>query len=858
MIGRTLGAYHVVAKLGEGGMGEVYRATDSRLKRDVALKVLPADVAGSRDRLTRFQREAELLASLNHPHIAHVYGLEESGGTIALVMELVDGEDLSRRIARGPVAIGEALSIATQIAHALEAAHDQGIIHRDLKPSNIKVRPDGTVKVLDFGLAKSLTPAVTDVPTLTAISAAGVMIGTPAYMSPEQARGDATGPETDIWAYGVVLYEIFTGVSPFARKSTAETLAQVLSTKPDESRLPAGTPAGVRRVIRRCLEMDPRRRWRHMGDIRLELEEAAAIPGDATPSASGVSAPIVMTRRRALVYGAASVGFLAAGLAGGVLLDRRLRPSAVSPSFRRLTFRRGIIRSARFAPDGQTILFGAGWDGGRCRVHTVRIDGPESRPLDFPDGNLLAISRSGEVALSLGSHHNGVMTYGTLARVPMSGGAPRQMVEGVRFADWSPDGSDLAIVRSVDGRDRLEFPIGKVLFAPADGQGTGLGFARVSPDGQRIAFVHYQHPQLLSGRVAIVDHAGTVTPLSGDYLNIHGLAWRGNEIVYTAGVERPLSRAVCTVTPGGAARIMTQTPGNVSVWDALPDGRLVTAHTDDRVFMAVHRPGDVVDRDLSWLDASYLGDLSSDGKLLLFTEVGQGGGAGFVAYLRATDGSPAVRLGDGRVLALSPDARWAIRAPANYRTPGLELIPTGAGEPRRLADHGLICLGARWLPDGKRVVLSAIEAGHRDRLFLHDLGPDRPTALTPEGTGSWWVISPDGSSVAAHGPGSTIRIYDTNSAAAREVPGLTGNEKPVGWIPEGLLVIRADDPASPPGEIYKIDISTGRQSSWKNILPRDPAGLMSLLGIRITPDGQSHAHVWGRALSDLYLTDGLI
>jgi len=857
VIGSTLGPYRLVAKLGEGGMGEVYRATDARLKREVALKVLPADVAGSADRLARFQREAELLASLNHPHIAQVYGLEESTDTVALVMELVDGEDLSERIARGPVPIAEALQIAMQVARALEAAHDQGIIHRDLKPANIKVRSGGTVKVLDFGLAKSLTPAVAEVPTLTAISSVGMIIGTPAYMSPEQARGEATGRETDIWAFGVVLYELLTGVSPFARPSATETLAQVLTAKPDESLLPPQTPTGVRRVIRRCLENDPKRRWRNLGDVCIELEDAIASPAESPTAASGTP-PTNVTRRRALLYGAASVGFLASGIAGALLLDRRRRP-ATPPSFRRLTFRRGIIRSARFAPDGQTILYGAGWDGERCRVHTVRVDGPESRALDFPDANVLAISRSGEVALSLGPHHDGVMTYGTLARAPISGGAPRKVLDEVRFADWSPDGSDLAIVRRVDGRDRLEFPVGKVLFAPTDAQGTGLGFPRFSPDGKRIAFVNYRHPLSLAGRVAIVDHAGTVTALSPEYRNIHGLAWTGDEIVYTAALalDLPFSRAVCTVTPAGVAQTIAQMPGNTTVWDALPDGRLVAAQTDDRVVMAVRRPGDAVDRDLSWLDASFLSDLSIDGKNVLFNEFGLGGGPEGSAYLRGTDGSEAVRLSAGAGAALSPDGRWAVRLPGGATASYLELLPTGAGEPRRLDGHGLSYINARWLPDGKRIVVVALEPGRQMRLFRHDLGPGRPIPLTPEGISPWWAASPDGSMIVAQGPGSAIRIYDVNGGAARELAGLTGSERPVGWIADGLLVMRPADPASPLGEVYKVDINTGSQSPWKNILPSDRAGLMAFVAFRVTGDGKTHAYTWSRALSSLYIADGL-
>src|SRR6478752_5694103 len=253
-------------------MGEVYQATDSRLKREVALKVLPADVAGSSDRLARFQREAEILASLNHPHVAQVYGLEESGNTIALVMELVEGEDLSQRISRGPVPIGEALQIATQVANALEAAHDQGIIHRDLKPANIKVRRDGTVKVLDFGLAKSLAAAgnagadLTNSPTIAtpAMTQVGIILGTAAYMSPEQAKGRRADKRSDVWAFGCVLYEMLSGRRTFEGEEVSETLASVLRSDPDWTALPRETPAPIRALLEGSLKRDRRDR---IGDI---------------------------------------------------------------------------------------------------------------------------------------------------------------------------------------------------------------------------------------------------------------------------------------------------------------------------------------------------------------------------------------------------------------------------------------------------------------------------------------------------------------------------------------------------------------------------------------------------------------
>ena len=276
--GTRLGVYEVTAQIGEGGMGQVFRAIDTKLKRHVAIKILPPALAADHDRLTRFQREAEVLASLNHPHIAGIYGLEENDGASALVMELVEGEDLSQRISRGAIAIDEALPIAKQIAEALEAAHEQGIVHRDLKPANIKVRDDGTVKVLDFGLAKMLEPATVVPanpslsPTITTpgVTRYGVVLGTAGYMSPEQARGKPADKRSDVWAFGCVLYEMLTGKRVFEGAEITDVLAAVVRDEPDWSRLPAATPSGVRRLLRRALRKDRRQRLADMSDVRIE------------------------------------------------------------------------------------------------------------------------------------------------------------------------------------------------------------------------------------------------------------------------------------------------------------------------------------------------------------------------------------------------------------------------------------------------------------------------------------------------------------------------------------------------------------------------------------------------------------
>jgi dipeptidyl aminopeptidase/acylaminoacyl peptidase len=487
------------------------------------------------------------------------------------------------------------------------------------------------------------------------------------------------------------------------------------------------------------------------------------------------------------------------------------------------------------------------------------VDSPESRPLDLPDANVLAISRFGQLALTLGAHLEGVLTYGTLAHVSIAGGTPRQMVEDVKFADWSPDGSELAIVRRVDGRDRLEFPIGKVLVEPGAGDRTGLGFPRIAPDGRRVAFVQYRSPGSLFGNVAIVDQSGAITALSDEYLNVHGLTWKGDEIYYTAANEQHLFRALYAVSPGGTRRTITRIPGNATLWDASPDGRLVIAQTDDRAVVIARHPGDVADRDLSWLDASWVADLSHDGRLVLFTETGQGAGPTMAVYLRGTDGSQAVRLGEGQAIALSPDTRWALCAPADDpASPSeyLELLPTGAGEPRRLAGNGVLYTNAAWLPDGKRIIVSAIEPGHRARLYLQDLEQGHRTSLTPEGVTSW-VVSHDGATIAARGPTPGIHLYPVNGTAPRELMGAAGSGVPIGWIRDGLLIRRPDDPRAPRGEIYRVDVRTGELEAWKNILPHDPAGIMVLVSFCVTPDGRSSAYSWHRALSNLYVTDGL-
>ena len=451
--GKRLGVYDITAQIGQGGMGHVYRATDTRLKRQVALKVLPDSFANDPDRLARFQREAQVLASLNHTNIAHIHGLEDSGGVRALVMELVEGEDLAQRLTRGPIPIDEALPLAKQIAEALEAAHEQGIIHRDLKPANIKVREDGTVKVLDFGLAKAMDPhpsssaaaALADSPTITnaaAMTAAGIILGTAAYMSPEQARGKVVDKRTDLWAFGCVLYEMLTGLRPFGGDDVTDTIAAVVRADPDWSRLPANTPAAIRRLLRRCLEKERVRRLADAADARLELDEALhRTAGDAYADPVGQSASRAAHTgwERALPW--VSTGVLAAVLAVAFVLwptwpvvppTRVTRmtvatPESVTPSIN------GVDGNLALSPDGASVVF-VGNHGTQLFV----------RPLDSLEPVLVFSGRSvrgpfvqpNSQWVGFSSDNNALM------KVRMTGGPPIKLTtidSTPRGATWAPD-----------------------------------------------------------------------------------------------------------------------------------------------------------------------------------------------------------------------------------------------------------------------------------------------------------------------------------------------------------------------------------------------------------------------------------
>jgi Tol biopolymer transport system component len=448
------------------------------------------------------------------------------------------------------------------------------------------------------------------------------------------------------------------------------------------------------------------------------------------------------------------------------------------------------------------------------------------------------------------------MTYGTLARVSLAGGAPREMLEAVKYADWSPDGSELAIVRRVDGRELLEFPVGTVIAEPSS-VGGGFSFPRVSPDGERVAFFELVSAGGLTGSIAVIDLRTRERILSPPYLNVFGLAWNGDEVWFTAAHERNLYRdAIHAMAGDGSTRIVCRTPGNASLHDVSPDGRVLMAHTVDRGGISVLAPGDVAERDLSWLDAPNLADISRDGSTVLFTEAGVGGGPGASVYLRATTGSPAVRLGDGWAVALSPDGRWALSVKSTVvPSTHLDLLAVGPGQSARIEHAGFTYGRATWLPDGERVVVQAQEKADASRLYILDLDSRALEAITPkDAVVREWAVSPDGALVAVES-GSGVDLYDVGGGEALGVPGVTGADGLVAWIEGGLLV--TEDTSQASLKVFLVEPRSGRRELWKEIAPRDPAGIMSVVRLTVTPDGRAYGYTWHRAISDLYLVEGL-
>jgi Tol biopolymer transport system component len=855
--GERLGPYEILAPLGAGGMGEVFRARDSRLGREVAVKVLPPALAADGERRRRFELEARAAGGFNHPNIVAIHDVGHQDGTHYVVSELLEGETLRARLGAAPPPAHRALDYGLQIARGLAAAHEHGVVHRDLKPENLFVTRDGLVKILDFGLAKlalgeeavdSSDPAA--LPTLTRGTSPGTMVGTVGYMSPEQVRGQAVDHRSDIFSLGAILYEMFAGRRAFQRASAVEALNAILKEEPpdlvDSSR---PLPPGLDRVVRHCLEKRPEERFQSARDLLFDLETISGL----TVSGAGATVSRAPGGARRRVRTGLAIAALVALPLVGFLAGRQVKRRAL-PVYHQVTFHRGTVTAARFAPDGGTIVYSAAWDGGPPDVFQGRLDSPDARGVGFP-GALLQGVAAGEMALIQSGPGGSV-----LGRVPLAGGALRSIVENPTAADWSPNGTELAVVRFGGAGVRLELPPGRVLY-----ETTGnVSWPRISPRGDAVAFI--DHPFLRDdrGAIALVDREGRRTVLADGWASAQGLAWSpdGREVWFTAARTEARSQ-LYAVDRAGRLRLVTTAPSRLVLHDIAPDGRVLLAQNVVRMDVSVLPPGASEERPLSWHDYSLAVYLSPDGRRVLISESGEAGGRGYGVYLRATDGSPAVHLGEGHVFGLSHDGQWVLTAPLDRPT-RLVLLPTGAGSPRTLPLPGLArFLWAGFFPDGERIAVLGSEAERPLRLFALDAagGPLRPIA--PEGVVmSSNTISPDGRSFLGFRTGQgpqRFRLYPVGGGEDVAVPGVEPGDSPVDWADDGrsLFVLPSGSRSQSSLKVVRLDTRTGARTPWREIRALDPVGVVGLEGLRVTPDGKSYAYNIRRILSTLFVVEGL-
>ncbi|WP_394843558.1 protein kinase [Pendulispora brunnea] len=834
--GRRVGPYTIVAFAGRGGMGEVYRARDPRLGRDVAIKVLPARFAGDSERLARVQVEARATGKIAHPHAVTVFDVGTHDGVPYLVTEWLTGMTLGERLARGKLAMPEVCRLGAQLARALGAAHDNGVIHRDLKPDNVFLCEGGSCKVLDFGVARLVASFEEFQPGLA--TEPGVLVGTVGYMSPEQIRSEEVDARTDLFALGAVLYEMATGRKPFGAGSPVERMTATLRDEPP----PCEGELGA--IVARCLAKSPANRYQSAHDLAFQLEALAKAPALARPEPP--------RSRRSL---AALAAVALAGMALAFFVGRHTvaHESTERPTYRPLTFARGNVLSARYSHDGHTVVYSASWDGGPAQLYTMRTELPGAKPLGL-NADVRGISAQGELAMLLNPQFFEMGTpSGTLARLRLGGGAPREVLERVFEADWSPNGAELAAVSKTETRYRIEYPIGNVRY---EGE-AWPSHLRVSPRGDKLAFLFHRDPKDDMGAVALLEGNGPMRELSGGWGSIRGLAWApgGKEIWFTAARTGADYGLYAIDEAGGEPRLVDRMAGSILLHDISADGKALVDHREHRTALYVGNAQG--EQDLTSTSGAYLTGLSADGRSMVYSDEDASEGPDYGAYLRTTDGAPPVRLGNGMPFALSPDGRWVIVA-LHGMPMTLSLVPTGPGGARKLSLGPVATVfEVRFFPDGRRILFRGIEGtGHLPRVWIHDLDEAGPRPLTPEGVAPLPAISPKGDRFAGVGPDGVLRLYGVQGESLGEVPGHFADHLAAGFTEDGTgIYLRT---RSLPVRIRRVALPSGTVTEHMSLPPGGlRPGLSSIMTLFLSADGRSYAYCTSETLSRLYIVEGL-
>jgi len=851
--GFKLGRYEIRSKIGEGGMGEVYRARDEKLNREVAIKVLPTDYSQDAERLKRFELEAQAAGSINDPNILAVYDVGEHQGAPYVVSELLRGETLREKLNAASLLQREALDYASQIARGLATAHTRGIVHRDIKPENIFVTEDARVKILDFGLAKLVEPATavsqTEVPTRKVNTEPGTVMGSAGYMSPEQVRGQSVDHRTDIFSFGAVLYEMLSGSRAFRGDTTADTISAILKEEPpDLSGSGRDVPPLLDRIVHHCLEKDPANRFQSAHDIAFALEtlSSTSTPTASAPSAaaSGGTKP---PRSWPVLVLMGIIGILVAAVA---LLYVRLNSALTEPpSYRQLTFGREFISSARFAPDQQTIIYSSAHVGMQTELFSLGPDSHAPVSLGVKDADIESISSAGEMLL-IKDRRELVrnVKIGLLARAPLSGAGPRPLLNDVMDADWGPD-NQIAIAHHVDGHFRIEYPIGHVLYEPTTGWFTNV---RVSPKGDWVAFA--EHPTLgdSAGDVVMVDLSGRKRTLSRRQSSIVKLNWTpsGKEVWFTSS-EESTKFQLWSTDLSGHTRVVDRIPNAPTLYDIARDGRVLLGQNNFRILAYLRTTGQDREQDVTiqnWSDASAI---SPDGRQVLLNEEGPNSGPDYDVYVHSSDGAAPIRVGEGVGYDFSPDMKWVLSSLILHVPRQLFLIPLGPGETKQITNDSIDRSYARFLPDGKNVVFTGTEPGRKSRIYVQAIDSGTARAISPEGV-SGFVPTADGKFV--FGFSDSVALYPVDgNGTPRLVPGIHSDESILAVDGRSALVGVLGSYST---DVMRVDLTTGKRELFKKIGPSDPAGI-ALIDAAFTPDGESYVYSCFNALSQLYLVDGL-
>jgi eukaryotic-like serine/threonine-protein kinase len=851
MIDQVFGHYKILEEIGSGGMGEVYRARDDRLGRDVALKALKQSFANEPDRLRRFEQEARSAATLSHPNIVAVYDIDLNGAIPYIVTELLEGKTLRERLRDGALPLRQAADYATQIAQGLAAAHEKHIVHRDLKPENLFITKDGRIKILDFGIAKltSHEPGTDEsIATMTTQTKAGSVLGTVAYMSPEQLRGKQVDERGDLFSLGAILYEMLTGKRAFAGETEVDTITAVLKEEPAEMVLVrSGIPVAFEQITRHCLEKEPDRRFQSALDLVFALEAVRDL---------STSRPMVALRGRNWRLAKRAIWILAAGLiaVSGIVVGHKLK-RPVSPLYERLTFQRGTVYSARFAPDGHAILYSAAWNGRPVEVFSTIGNSLMARPVGFESTELLAVSAENELALAMNGGNTSFreFSHGMLASAPLVGGTPREILEDVRWADWSPDGT-LAVVHHLTGHTRVEFPIGTVLY-DTPGWVTDLRF---SPKGDELAFL--DHPELEDdrGSVCVMDLNGNRKTLSSGWESEDGLAWspEGKEVWFSAATSG-FDRAIWAVDLGGKVRKVLAGPGGFTLRDISADGRVLATLDSERLAMEwAARNGDQA-RDLSWYHWTVPADLSKDGDSVLFQESSEPVGSRYAVAIRKIDGSPPTRLGEGSAGGLSPDGKWA-SAIIDGTPDHLVMYPLGPGQPVQIPTPGIERMDngyAQFSADGKSIIISGNEPGRPRRSFRIDIANKTVTPITPEGFVAS-VLSPDGKYLVGRDAEHRVILFPVAGGDPQPIPGLDAKYIVTRWSADSKAVY-AYAVGDIPLNVYRVDVMTGQRRLLQQLVPADRGGVLRVGPAVTNSSAPGFAYSYLQVISNLYVISGL-